>query len=46
MISNMKYDLKQTQNESLTDVAEYNAILSRRHLDIGLDVGKIMRSQS
>lgn len=31
---------------SLTNVPKYDAILSRSHLDIGLDVSKIMRSQS
>ena len=30
----------------LTNVAKYNAILSRSHLHIGLDVSKIVRSQS
>lgn len=34
------------QNYSLTNVAKYNAILSRSHLDIGLDVSKVVRSQS
>lgn len=29
-----------------TNVAKYDAILSRSHLDVGLDVSKIMRSQS
>lgn len=42
----MNNDVKWTQIVSLTDVAKYNAILGRSHFDIGLDVSKIMRSQS
>lgn len=42
----LKNEVKWTQSDSLTDVAKYDAILSRSHLDIGLDVSKIVRSQS
>ncbi len=42
----LNYEVKRTQSDSLTDVSKYNAILSRSHLDICLDVSKIVRSQS
>lgn len=38
--------IKLPQTGSLTNVAKYNAILSGCHLDVGLDVSKIMRGQS